>query len=351
MKIGIVTVYNSDNCGSFLQAYAMKCICERGDNEVVFYKTDARHPIRQNIKSIIGYMLRLRWKEALFLLKRTVKFKFAGNVFKCKYLSEYKADLCILGSDEIWNVSRKAFAQYSIFWGDGIECSTLISYATSVNNAKYSDVFNYRYAKQLKERACAVSVRDSMTQECLKSAFNIDSIRVLDPTLALNPENYRKMEIDIPYKKFILVYASTKGFTDKQCSQIRNFAAKNNLTLISINNYEKWCDVSYPASPGEFLAFYRKADYVVTDTYHGTVFSIIYKKQFFCIGRDNKKVMDLISYWGLNNRNTEESGEWCTSVFEKEIEWTKELALRMDEERKRSIEFIEGAIRSADKKK
>ena len=89
-------------------------------------------------------------------------------------------------------------------------------------------------------------------------------------------------------KAYVLIYAYHGFMNSKQeVNAIKSFAKKNGLRIISCGYYHSWCDENVNADPKEFLEMFIHASYIITDTFHGTVFSIINKKRFVSIIRDN----------------------------------------------------------------
>lgn len=336
MKIGIVTVYDSENCGSFLQALALKTVLGRKD-EVFFYKLGVRNPIKENLFSAGKKFLILKWGLALFICRKIYKFVKCWKVFKCCSLEEF-SDVCVIGSDEIWNLNRKKFSEHSVFWGEGIKSTLLISYAPSCNGADMDLFKHHAPAIKFVKRAEGISVRDGDTAACIEKLTTKKIERVLDPTFLLSSDEYKIVEKEIKYRNYILLYTSTKKIPKECIEEIRSFAKNNQLTLISINQRLEWCDVSYPASPYEFLNFYRNASYVITDTFHGTVFSIIYNKKVAVFGRNNNKVLDLLSYFEIENINVSNEAS-IYSILDGGMDWER-INCFIKEKRIQSLKFL-----------
>ena len=122
-------------------------------------------------------------------------------------------------------------------------------------------------------------------------------------------------------------------------AHLTTFAKKNGLRIISCGYYHSWCDENVNADPKEFLEMFIHASYIITDTFHGTVFSIINKKRFVSIIRDNSfKVKYLLDKLDLENRIASSSNE-IETILEKPVAY--EISDKLLEfERKKSENYL-----------
>lgn len=346
MKICIVTVYNSVNCGSYLQAMALKKALENQGHEVSFLKTGARKNTSV-IKGSLVQILKGKVKKGYYILKSMNNFKKHSSFFKvCENIpSEInKQDFFILGSDEIWNISReKAFARFPIFWGGGIDSENIISYAPSVNNTTISQLKDYPYAEQGLRKIKHIGVRDRYTQSLVKELSDRDSTLVADPTMLLEVDYYKKISGKCPYNNFILIYSFGAYLSQDDINACKEYAKKTGKKLISFGTNHSWCDITVAADPYDFLAFFEKADTIFTDTFHGTIFSLLYNKKFVSFGGKNKKVAEVLSYFNLENRIAKNSFE-VPNILMKKIDYIK-VNERIAEIREESTDFIVKSLR------
>ena len=306
MKICIVTVYNSINCGSYLQATTLRDFFKEKGHEVSFLNTGARGKKSEIVFSVFKRLLTGQFKLAFNLVKSILNFKKYHHSLKTCTNSELDIstqDLIVLGSDEIWNISRvKAFARFPIFWGIGIEHDNIMSYAPSMNNTSLDQLNNYPYAKEGISKIKYLSVRDKHTKEMIKAISNREGTIVVDPTMLFTADHYNKIKGTCPFFDFILVYSFGGHMTKEDKKKIKEVAVMLNKKLVFFGRHESWVDISVPADPYDFLAYFEQADFIFTDTFHGTIFSLLFNKNFISFGEKKKKVVELLSYFDLDER-------------------------------------------------
>ncbi|WP_308636706.1 polysaccharide pyruvyl transferase family protein [Paenibacillus silvisoli] len=326
MNICIVTVHNSLNYGSYFQAYALNKVISESGHSTCFLDTKARKPFKQTVFSVVKRLLKNKSSDAKFLITKYNHFRRAANAFQiCNNddISIKKQDVFVFGSDEIWNISRKEFEDFPIFFGIGMpKDSYLVSYAPSINTTTLDALKNKSHFVEAINRFNNISVRDRHSKNVLSKLTSKSINIVLDPTFLLEKSFYRTLEVDCNESKYILVYSYGHKMTQKRIEQIKNFAKLKNLKLISVGNILDWCDYSIPASPFEFLSYINKADFILTDTFHGTVFSIIYNKAFVSFCDDNTKISEVLSQFNLQSRNCN-SDSVLEAVLDERIEYNE----------------------------
>lgn len=302
MKIGILTVHDVDNFGSYLQAYGLMRTLESMGHEVYFLRGYSRKEARG-----MFYRIRPYGREYLqlpaFLYRNFKGWKkhrlFLKDLEQLRELEQYdpqKLDLVILGSDEIWNINTYLFKE-RIFYGEGM--SPVMAYAPSIGNATVQDLATI--PAELFRRMDPILVRDGRTQEFIRS-LGIESPRVCDPAIladtAIFRRSYRHRLMKAPY---LLVYAYGHEISEQMRGHILAFARSRGLKVISVGFKLDWCDGAIICSPLDFCAVLEKAAYVVTGTFHGSIFSVLNHKQFVTIPYSPKST-DLLDTLGLNNR-------------------------------------------------
>ncbi len=346
MRICIITVYNSLNCGSFLQAYALQRVLETQGHEVVFLRTGVKKPGQYMAGTIAAAALTGQLARAAFNLKKWRGYAKANGIFRQIPFQAGEMDSCglfVFGSDEIWNAGRQSFARHPVLWGQGIDSAPKIAYAPSINRTTLEQLRALGYPAACLEKFSRIMVRDQYTKEILSRLTSREITTVLDPTLLLEPEDYPEAAPRLTDEDYLLLYAyeGTKK-TKSQIDHIRRYAQRNNLKIVSANDWFGWCDYNIPVTPLEFPALVKKARVVVTETFHGTLFSILYSKPFAVYAGDNVKVNELLEQFGLQSRNVAQDGElW--PVLEAGIDYAKahqSLALL----REQSLQQLLGAI-------
>ena len=300
--IKIITVYNSLNPGSYLQATALYRVLEDKYEQVAFFNTKSRYPVLSSFKKFLKLVFKLKIRFAINQLLMSFKY------IKCLRRYELnnkiiKNDIYIIGSDEIWNVSRDSMRRYRIFWGEGLNKNNCISYAPSINDATLDDFKNLIFVEDSLEHFHAISVRDNYSKFILNKISDRDIQVVCDPTLLLNVNTYRSMyNKENCLSNYIFIYGLPESFSQEEIDSIIKFAKDNNKKIISYYHYHDFCDFTYYGDPTEFLMLIDNADYVFTSTFHGTMFSIIYNKRFVVFGDSEKniKVKEVTDQFGLN---------------------------------------------------
>lgn len=306
MTLCIVTVYNSENCGSFLQAYALYNYLKNAGHTVCFLKRDVKatsHSLKPHIQESIKRILKLRFKALKTEWKRYICFSKAQKIFPVisKDSATYDAvDCFIIGSDTVWNLNSKYFANHAdTYFGVNLGDKKVISYAASVANTPLQKFIDNKSATQGIKKMSDISVRDIATHNMVKNVFDIEPTIVCDPTLLLNKGDYNALIKDKkPFSDSPILIYYFGNLPDVTVKQIKILKKKTGKKIISFGQYRKWCDINLPYDPYLFIQCYRDCSFVITNTYHGTIFSVIYKKNFADYGQDKKKVEHLLKSLG-----------------------------------------------------
>lgn len=362
MKIGILTWYKAMNHGAVLQTYAScKMLESIGYKPVVLdYDWNLDEATQ---KSIQNMMSKLSINKILWKIKVRSFFKKKTHVFKefCndrlplgkKYDEEDNLDCVYIGSDMVFDISE-GYNPY--MYGYGVPVDYIFSYAAS---------FGYTTLKKLKNHPNSqiiidainnlqtIGYRDNNTRFiCDAIAPDVPKIENVDPVLAYGFKN-EISEWDTEKWKdvnYLLVYAyeSTMNNAD-EVNAIKEIARKEQLTIVSCGYYHKWCDKCINASPEEFVELIKHAKYVVTDTFHGTVFSLLMHKKLAVIIRKNGfKVRHLLSKCKMEDciANNSDEIEFILKN-EKDYSWFDEWRLI---EEKNTFNYLQSNIEKAVKR-
>lgn len=316
MKIGIITPYDSSNLGAFLQAYASKTLLEKYGHTVYFIKLRDSKELKRfflgnkrNLRSFISRYFFNRQKYYIF--KQAVEQNFKTINFED--INKENLDAIVIGSDEVWNVNKE-FYRKGCFYGIGYDVAKKIAYAPSCGTAKIEDYKDYDYIKEAMSKLTAIFPRDNQTKEIAEKLTNKQYTTVLDPTLLIDWEDINT--ILKTNKQYILVYGYS--FNTKEREYIKKFAEKHNCITISICMKHSWCDLNINCSPLEFSSIIKNSEYIITKTFHGTIFSILNKKHFITF-KGSQKIADLLNRLLLSNRLI--NGDNCNyEEFEKKLE-------------------------------
>lgn len=310
IRPNIVTFFNSPNCGAFLQAFALGDVLARMTGVSPRYVDTGARSVQKNKIDILKNAIKCRdFNLFEFERRKADAFNRALVDFEVVSSSSFNdKDLLVFGSDEIWNLSRGDVSSYPALWGSGISGGAArISYAPSSNGANYEKAAcSADFSNSLKS-FYSISCRDSITAQSVEKLTNKKVEIVCDPTLLLDADDYRNFAEMPHFKDYMLVYSYGNKMTASEISDIKSFAKSHGLKLVSAGFSLPWCDCSVPAGPFEFLGLMDSARFVVTDTFHGTVFASIFHKKFASYARQNTKVIEYMRSYSLLNHAVSES--------------------------------------------
>lgn len=327
-KVGIITFHNSYNCGSMLESYAMQKTIEKlgmnaeiinfsndGQKEIysVFFKNNSFKNILKNIL-LVPHSKRIQKNNDKYQEFKNHNFKLSKPMTKIEELNEKDYSVIVAGSDQIWNVTiEDSDDAYFLPW---VKTARKVAYAPSFgskNIMKYSKN-QKKYIDYLNDFN-ALSIRENNGQKWIKELINKDVPVLLDPTLLIDSEEYDLImsESKRKYGDYIFFYAPS--FDDKSCGFVKKIAEKYNMKVIT------WSAKSYYIklikrygfilaeyeSPSIYLELIKNAALVITTSYHGTIFSTIYRKKFITIKNggmygDDDRVKTLLLQLGMFDR-------------------------------------------------
>ena len=306
MKIGIITHYfNSKNYGGNFQAYALcRVLNELGYNaeQISFDRKDKS--LKSTIKRTIKRFLHPNLCNRKSFKAREKAFKGfnQGLIPHSRVYDDKSISLCandydvlITGSDQVWHPHAVCDAYLLSF---APSSKTKLSYAASVAHNALTDAQKSRYQKALCDYK-AISVRESEGKELIAPLAPCNVEVTLDPTLLLSKEQW--LEVAEEYsieEKYLFCYFL--GCSVEQRRLATDYARKNNLKIVTLPNLlgkNRDCDKRfgdyklYDVSPQKLLSIINGAECVFTDSFHATVFSLIFEKEHFVFHRDGKKSM------------------------------------------------------------
>lgn len=356
-KIALVTCYFHPNYGSELQAYATQKIFEAWaiPNETIridglqkeldaaktrFYLQRAWDP--QVLTGTIGRIGRKKLQSLLHkrsfggkMSIRRQKFAEFQRRFRLSPAYGSKAELTaacqnysavLVGSDQLWLPSNIAADYYTLSWvPDEVN---KISYATSFG-AAFLPKSMQRRAREFLPRFQHLSVREQSAVEMIRNYTGLTAQLVCDPTLLFTGEEWLDIQPETPVADgdYILCYFLGNNTKDRAFAQrLRAATGCKIIALLHLDEYiaadEGYADETpYDIGPGELLNLIRNARYIVTDSFHGTVFSLLYRKTFFTSRRvakrgllcTNNRLDSLFNTLGVTGRliSGEEDVEEC----------------------------------------
>lgn len=344
MKIGILTLPLNSNYGGVLQAYALQTVLKRMGHDVleVELKKNLRWqypplwkiPLSFGKRFLFKYIVRR--KNQKILLERYERKIYPLLVhdileFISKYIKQFKVDKFIdckgkfdafvCGSDQIWRYKYYLFFEgdianvYLKFLGD--DSCKRIAYAASFGTD------NWEYpAKETAEcknwiqKFDAVSVREETGVKLCSTYYDIKAKHVLDPTMLLSKDDYVDLieKSDVPKSKGNL-FCYILDNTDEKMNVVKNIEKQRHLSSFFMKgdcgNWTEDLEKRIQPPVESWLRAFYDSEFIVTDSFHACVFSILFHKQFLVIGNKERglaRIYSLLSMFGLEDRLTSDTG-------------------------------------------
>lgn len=321
MKIGILTFHCAHNYGAVLQCYALQEFLKGIGNNVCVVNYRPRY-LKENIfswykwfsLSPVKMIKKITWQKKTF--KYQWKKEKAFNYFVKKYLNVENIDLAspkndiecfVFGSDQIWRKSRNLFDP--IYFGSfkGSNGKKLVSYAASMGVTSLSEEDGCKVANWL-THFDKISVRETSLRDILLQITPEDIKVVVDPTFLLDVNTWERIaKAPKICNQYLLIY---QVIFNPATYTVANTIAKDlGLEIVEISSdftlkKANHCIV-YDASPQDFLGWILNADFVVTTSFHGTAFSLIYNRPFVSIKQNlpsDVRIESILSLCGQSDR-------------------------------------------------
>ncbi|WP_296875414.1 polysaccharide pyruvyl transferase family protein [Thomasclavelia sp.] len=326
MKVGIVTWFYYDNYGTRLQAMALQNFLLNDGYNVELINFEPPEIYTKKRKNIsLPYLLK---KANVFIKKNRYKKDirqrnkklncFLDKLNKTRLITnedEYiaicnKFDVIIFGSDQIWN--PKVYHEF--YYGDYNDIYSIkLAYAPSLGVSELNEKETERLKKSLKD-FYSIYIREQTGAKIISKIMSKEIIQVVDPTLLLNSEEWNKL-LKIKHnskENYILCYFL--GDNKNHWKAVKRFSNDKNLKLkiigYSDSSFIENKDLIVNVGVDEFVSLIANAKYVITDSFHGLIFSIIYKKRFVVFERffnndkesQNSRLLDLLNIIDCNNK-------------------------------------------------
>lgn len=354
MKLAIVTVYNTENCGSFWQAVALGKVLKEYGHDVWYLYRDLRETYligkSYTLHGRIWYSLKKlgkgQFNAALNFWRRQPNFKKAQKAFEVVRRGSEKyseLDCFVLGSDTLWNFDSPHFMKHrKTYLGLDLAPVRKITYAVSAGNTPYQVFKTEKIYKAAINKLDAISVRDRSTQKIVRELTGRDCPIVCDPTLLLEREQYEMMVEGRKCPSGILLYYYGKIPSEVKTA-VQKLKEYLQCPIISFGEYLSWCDANIACDPYDFITCMKNACFVVTNTFHGTVFSVIFRKKFAECGWEKKKIADFLIQIGLADVQIEGNNS-LNELYAKKWDY-EAIESKLAQLRKNSLSFITGALR------
>ena len=323
MKIGILTYHRSHNYGALLQAVALRVALESMGNNVYYidYFPDYHRRMYavfdwQSFRRTIGLKRKAKYLYHVFqsLLPKLVR-RHAFEVFINKWISPHCVSLsesfdCIVyGSDQIWRKQPFINDYNPIYFGlNEFKSRIHATYAASISSLPETkdDVDHFC---TLVTHLDKVSVRERSIKVFLSEYIEKDIHIDVDPCLLLSKEKWSCLipNKELNYGRYILLYdlQSDYGIRVFDEGEIQKFAERNCCSVVRIRAVASRCNVSYDShtvGPEGFINLIRNATCVVTSSYHGVVFSLVFERPFLCsFSKNSQRAIDLLNEIGMKS--------------------------------------------------
>lgn len=362
MKIGIITFFRK-NYGAILQAYALQTTLESfGQSAEIIDYNAAAHRAESLFASwtgaksvVINLFTVLRYRLFIDRKQRIAEFrKHNLHVSAEKYLSsselernlsEYDAFIC--GSDQVWNPNTNHDRNRAYYLGFVKQDQAIkISYAPSFGVSSISQSCQHEIRPWIDDIP-NLSVREETGSAIIEQVAGRQATIVLDPTLLLGKEQWDRIATPPTFKTpYLFVYStSQRGLFPKLVNHIKK-TTRLPVVVLSLNalNLIPGADrVIYNAGPREFISLFANATCVCTNSFHGTAFSIIYRRPFWGVPHNvtNSRIADLLRRIELSNRQVSDLDQFPELPLK--IDYTTPSSL-LDQEKRKSINFLKTAL-------
>lgn len=388
-KLGLCVRYDCDNYGSMLQIFAtQKAIIDAGwkyehiryDKKTLIFllKNSTRifNPYFMRGK-IIGFQKANRLKKHPEIQQNNAKRQEMIGAFRKKYITPYSPvyrgfsnlvkgagayDAIMVGSDQLWTPAGIKSKFYNLlFVPDDIP---KIAFATSFGVSEIPNSQTNETARYL-QRINSLSVREKQGAEIVRKLTGREAVVALDPTLLYTGEEWKqffspKREVGEKY-----IFAFFLGANAEHRKAVSKLAEQTGLKIVTCPFMNEFVEIDmlfgdihkYDVGPVEFLNLIRGAEYICTDSFHGSVFSILNHKQFLTFNRfddaekqsKNSRIDSLFSLLGLESRRFSKNVDICTTV-NAEINY-RVVDDKLEELRKKTLSFLENALKEAENDK
>ncbi len=349
-KISLLTFHSALSYGAVVQTYAMIKTIEALNCNVELINLKAPFSPKKptgiwSLKNEFG-IKKIR-KRILFRKFRKSHFKNkTPSFYSLKSLKSYKfnSDLYIVGSDQVWNptITKKYSKNYFFDFVDGHK----ISYAASFGKEEWT--YNKDYTAEIKKNLAkfkSISVRETSGKILLKNKFNINSTVVLDPSFLYN--DYQKLFKNFKQKEQLVSFKL--NYNDSFLELVSNIQNKLNIPAFALDHNKKHKNITPIGYPSviTWLQTIAESSFIITDSFHGLVFSLIFQKKFIVVNAHPKRftrIQSLLDMLNLTDRivNTSVNTD-INKILQTDINYD-EVNLRLEQLKKESLNFIKSNI-------
>lgn len=364
MKVGVVTFHNAHNYGASLQAWALQRVLKNLGTEpgIIHYHPESidrlyvppkQNTLKKKLKYILKENYRNRVKDQVYKYHKYNKF-IRDNFNLIGDFTEYdelkkanlNLDAYITGSDQVWNSDHTNGFDPAYMLDFAEEGKLKISYAASVGREYILPQYREQFKESLKTYT-SISVREASARPAITALTDKPVSVVLDPTLLLDRKDYEDLKVPGKIKeRYILVYMME---ANKDLIRFANkLSVATGIPIIQrkpLGIFRNELASYYTDEAGEFLGEIENAEYVLTNSFHATVFSLIYEKPFISMLHTSTgaRTRDLLKTVGLESHILYDPSEFH-DMKQFEIKDKEQLRGRIKELQKDSYEFLQNAL-------
>ena len=350
MDVGILTIIDNDNYGNRLQNYATQVVLQRLVPNVVTIRNDAY----TNTKNYYALRVikRIISKSQSVNIARLKNFLYFNRniIFSKKKVTAYskvkKYDYVLTGSDQVWNPSFGRLREVDLL--TFVEGKKRIAFAASFGINDIPNGLKKKVGKELKKFK-AISVREDRAKEIVVELTGREDVTVLvDPTMLLTPNDWDKVikkPSGLKSKKFILNYFLGE-LSDNRKKEIEKIAKNNGCEIINILDKNS---PYYECGPSEFLYLEKNAFLICTDSFHSSVFAILYSRPFLVFDREDNHINMNSRLETLLEKFKLESRKYSGKIEEKDLKCDYRQSYKiLEEERQKARKFLIQALNLKD---
>lgn len=369
-KVGLLTWTVYENYGTYLQAYALKKTIENLGYKVEFINY---HPVGKN-ENIFVRVIKRPWYYVKLFLKmiytgkknyllsyetqvdrhnKFIRFK-KENFFMTKNCDSYDSlkdlnksfSVFVCGSDQIWNPN---YFDAHFFLDFVSQSYKKVAYAPSFGTDRIQNSNILMQVQNLLNDFCFLSVREHSGQNIIKKLINKDIPVVLDPTMLLEADEWRTLEDENFHLPDNYLFCYFLGSNELYWKAVYKFAVQFHLKIVVIPIYSfdygrsDW--VLRDVGPQDFIKLIDKASFICTDSFHGVVFSILFKKKFAIFKRflsndsnnQNTRVDNLVEMFNLYSKVFQKDN--LENIYSNELPWN-DVFSSLNAKKKSSLSYL-----------
>jgi len=355
-NVALLTLPLSDNYGGMLQIIALYALIEElGHQPLYIHKVENRTVLKKCAASILenipgqdfrGIRVRALGRKrhyselAARMPVRTRQVKSGAEI--SEEMRRLSVQAVVVGSDQVWRREYQGDrGDLNYFLDFNLGSARRISFAASFGRSEWSESGDTSRISAALRRFHSVSVRERSGVEICRSTFGLNNAEcVLDPTLAVDPKFYDSFDHNSGPKGGVVTYVLDYA---GEVAKIARFAAERaSLPVKRVTTYPD-------KSLSQWVATFRDADFVVTDSYHGVLFSIIFSKPFLVVPNGDRgldRFTSLLGQLGLEDRMVRGGADWRAKISSP-IDYSL-IGLKLEPLREQSREFLRNALANDD---